>query len=312
MMLWRAVIAIGLSALSAHPLRAAEPISVVASFSILGDLVREVGGEQVAVTTLVGPNTDMHVFQPAPGDARRLLGAQLVVINGLGFEGWADRLVGASGYKGPVVTASRGVAPLQAEDDHDGGTPAQRAAGQSKPVRNDPHAWQDVTNVKTYVANIRDGLIRADGANRAHYETRASAYLQALDMLDGEIRAAYAAIPADSRRVITSHDAFGYYGRAYGVTFHAPQGISGDAETSAQAVAALIRQIRRERVQAIFVESISNPRVIERIAQETGARIGPPLYSDALSAPDGRAATYLAMMRHNTRLLSAAMTSVRK
>src|SRR3954451_8963075 len=241
----------------ATPAHAADKIKVVASFSILADLVRQVGGDRVEVTALVGPNTDMHVFQPTPADAKKLLDANLVVLNGLGIEGWADRLVKASGYKGPTVVASKGVKPLAAaEEDHDHG--GGKGHGHE---RNDPHAWQDVANIKIYVANIRDGLASVDADGKATYDAAAARYLKSLDDVDGEIRAAYARIPQAKRRVITSHDAFTYYGKAYGIEFLAPQGAGGDTEPTAKDVANLIRQIKREKVKAVFVENISNPRL---------------------------------------------------
>jgi zinc/manganese transport system substrate-binding protein len=284
---------------SAH---AADKIKVVASFSIIADLVRQIGGERVDVAVLVGPNADMHAFQPTPSDARTLARAQLAVINGLGFEGWADRLVKSSGYKGAAVVASKGIKPLAA-DQHE----IEHGGKGHDHGRYDPHAWQKVANVKTYVANIREALIAADAAGKADYEKAAAGYIEQLDALDAEIKAAFANIPKGKRRVITSHDAFTYYGEAYGIEFLAPQGVTGDSEPTAKDVAALIRQIRREKVNAVFVENISNPRLIERIAKETGARVGGTLYSDALSEPAGPAGTYLDMMRHNTRLFAAAM-----
>lgn len=286
----------------AAPALAADRIAVVTSFSILADLVKQVGGERVAVTSFVGANTDMHVFQPAPGDAKRLLDAKLVVINGLGFEGWVDRLVKASGYKGPLIVASKGIKAL--DDDH-----AKADARDKNPAHghSDPHAWQDVANVKIYVGNIRDALIVADAAGKAQYEAAASDYLTQLDALDAEIKTAMGTIPQAARRVITSHNAFGYFGRAYSIAFLAPQGVGGDSEPTAKDVAELIRQIRRTRVKAVFVENISNPRVIERIAKETGVTPGGALYSDALSDPTGPAGTYLTMMRHNAGLMAAAM-----
>lgn len=283
------------------PAAAAPKVNVVTSFSILADLVRLVGGERVAVKAFVGPNTDLHVFQPAPGDAKALLAADLVIVNGLGLEGWADRLVRASGYKGDLVVATKGIKPLPARDDGHAHGKGKRAE------RGDPHAWQDVANVKIYVGNIRDALIAADAAGRADYEANAARALAALDALDAEVKAAFAAVPPAQRRVITSHDAFGYYAAAYGIAFLAPQGVSGDSEPTAQGVASLIRQIKKERVKAVFVENISSPRLIERIARETGAALGGTLYSDALSEPGGPAGSYLEMIRHNTRLLSAAM-----
>jgi len=292
------------SVLFSGSLQAADKIKVVASFSIIGDLVREVGGDRVEVTMLVGPNSDMHVFQPTPADAKRFLDAKLVVINGLGFEGWADRLVKASGYKGARLVATTGLKALAAEDDrtHE----KKRDKGDSH-GRYDPHAWQEVANVKLYVANIRAALIAVDLAGKADYEKAAAEYLVKLDALEAEIRAAYAGIARAERRVITSHDAFRYYGEAYEIEFLATKSMSGDAEPSARDVARLIRQIRQEGVKAVFVENITDPRLIGRITQETGAAVGGTLYSDALSEAAGPAASYLDMMRHNTRLLSAAL-----
>jgi zinc/manganese transport system substrate-binding protein len=285
----------------ATPVRAAGEVKVVASFSILTDLIREVGGDRVAVTTLVPVNGDTHVYQPTPADSKAIAAARLVVFNGLGLEGWSTRLVKAAAYKGPVLVASDGIKPRKADADDDG-----HDAGHAHGAF-DPHAWQDVRNVKLYVANIAAALGRVDPDGKVAYEARATAYQAKLDALDAEIRAAYDAIPVRQRRVITTHDAFGYYGAAYGITFLAPQGTSTDTEASAKDVARLIRLIRKEKIGAIFVENISDPRLIQRIADETGAKVGGALFSDALSAPDGPAANYLAMMRHNLALLAAAM-----
>lgn len=300
----RALAAILFGLFIAAPAGAAERVKVVTSFSIIGDLVRQIGGERVAVTTLIGPDADAHVFQPTPADSKSLLDAGLVVINGLGFEGWADRLVKASGYKGARLVASAGLKPLAADDDHghDTGRGKDHDHG-----RDDPHAWQNVANARTYVANIRDALIAVDAAGRAHYEAAAASYLRQLDALDAEIKAAFAAIPKERRKIITHHDAFAYYGDAYGVTFLAPQGVTGEAEPSAGALAQLIRQIKREKIKAVFVENLSNDKLVDRLVKETGARLGGRLYSDALSAVGGPASTYLDMMRHNTRLMVEAL-----
>jgi zinc/manganese transport system substrate-binding protein len=266
-------------------------IKVVASLSILADLVRNVGGDRVEVAALVGRNSDPHAFEPSPADSRRLADARLVVVNGLGWEGWLDRLVQASGSKAPVVVASAGD-EARLYDDRSGV---------------DPHAWQSVENVERYVANIRDALIGIDPAGKVTYAANAGAYLKRLDALDQEIRSTLARIPADRRRVITSHDAFGYFADAYAIAFVAPEGISTDAEPSARAVALVIMQIRTERIPALFLENVVDPRLVEEIAHETGARVGGTLYSDALTGPDGPAPTYLDMMRHNARELAAAL-----
>ncbi len=284
------------------PAQAPERLPVVATFSILADLVREVGGDRVEVAALVGPDGDGHVYSPTPADARRLATARLVVANGLRFEGWIDRLVKASGTKAMVVQAAQGVKALKAADDHGHGHGHSHGGV-------DPHAWQDVANAKLYVAAIRDALAKADPAGADAYRARAEAYSGQLDALDREIRDAVAALAPDRRRVITSHDSFAYFEAAYGLDFVAPQGVSTEAEASARDVARIIGQIRRERIRAVFLENVSDPRLIERIAKETGAVIGGRLYSDALSGPDGPAPTYIAMMRHNIRAISQALSS---
>ncbi|MGA8157201.1 MAG: metal ABC transporter substrate-binding protein [Rhodoplanes sp.] len=278
--------------------QAAEKVKVLASFSILGDLVREVGGDHVDVDLLVGPNVDMHNFQPSPADSRKFSDAKLVVINGLGLEGWADRLAKAAGYRGARLVASNGVQALAGhEHGHDEGGHG----------RYDPHAWQDVGNVKIYIANIRDALSGVDPANKAAYERNAENYLKQLDALDRDIRAAWADIPKPRRRVITSHEAFDYYGNAYDVEFLGAQGMSEDAEPSARDIARLIQQIKKEKIKAFFVENISSNRLLDRIAQDTGATVIGTLYSDALSPPGGPATTYIDMMRYNTRAITDAL-----
>jgi zinc/manganese transport system substrate-binding protein len=274
---------------------------VVATFSILADLAKNVGGDRVEVATLVGPDGDAHVYSPTPADGRRLADAKLVIANGIKFEGWMSRLIKSSGTKALVVEAAKGVEPIKAEEHGHGHDHGHADV--------DPHAWQSVANVKRYVMNIRDGLIAADPAGKAAYEANAAAYLERLDALDREVKAAVEAIPRDRRRIITSHDAFGYFQNAYGVTFVAPQGVSTEAEASAKDVAKIIRQIRREKIPAVFLENVSDPRLLERIAKESGARIGGRLYSDALSGDGGPAGTYIDMMRHNIRALSAALSS---
>jgi zinc/manganese transport system substrate-binding protein len=274
-------------------------IKVVASFSILADLVRNVGGDRVEVTALVGRNRDSHAFEPSPVDSRRLADASLVVVNGLGFEGWLDRLVRAAGGKVPVVVASAGVQPRAGAAD-------ETRFGRDR-AGVDPHAWQSVANARRYVANIRDALIKVDPGEKATYAANADAYLAKLDALDREIRRTLAGIPADRRRIITSHDAFGYFAEAYGIVFLAPEGLSTEAEPSARAVARIIGQIEQARIGALFLENVVDPRLLRQIARETGARIGGTLYSDALTGPDGPAPTYVDMMRHNVRTFAAAL-----
>lgn len=301
-MLNRRSVLLGLAAGVALPLPALaqEKLPVVASFSILGDFVREIGGERVSVALLVGPDGDAHVYSPTPADAKTVAGAKLVVVNGLKFEGWLTRLVKSSGTKATVATATTGITPLKMADDHGHG---HSHGGE------DPHAWQSVANARLYVGNVRDALIAADPAGKATYEANATAYLARLDALESEIRATVARIPADRRKAITSHDAFGYFARAYGIAFIAPQGVSTEAEASAKDVARIIRQIKAEKVPAVFLENITNPRLAEQIARESGAKIGGRLYSDALSAADGPAGTYIAMMKHNISQIEKALVA---
>lgn len=294
--------AAAIALLFAQGVEAQEKVKVLASFSILGDLVREVGGERVEVSTLVGPNTDMHDFQPTPAHAKAVAAARLVVINGLGFEGWADRLVKSANYKGARLVASKGVKALTAETDGHGHNHKHKHSD-----RYDPHAWQEVANVKIYVANIRDALIGVDAAGKDVYTKNAATYLAKLDALETEIKQLFAGLSDKERRAITSHDAFHYFGDAYGIEFLAAQAAGGNTQPSARDVARLIQQIRKEGVKAVFVENISNPRVIEQIARETGAKIGGTLYSDALSDASGPATTYVDMMRHNAKTIAAAL-----
>jgi len=292
----RAALALVAACAVALPARAEPAVRAVASFSVLGDLVRQIGGERVAVEVLVGPGGDTHVFAPKPAQAKLVGQARIVFSSGLGFEGWMERLLTTTGFKGQHVVASRGVQPMAGTSEH--GHAAQTL---------DPHAWQDVANVQLYVANIARGLCEADAAGCADYRRNAAAYDRQLQALERDIRAAWAMVPAPQRLVISSHDAFGYYARAYGVRFLAPQGVSTDAEASAQGVARLVRQIRQAGARALFVESISDPRLIEQIARETGLKAsGAGLYSDSL-ALSGEAASYLGMMRYNTRVLTQAI-----
>ncbi|ABC24498.1 metal ABC transporter substrate-binding protein [Rhodospirillum rubrum] len=305
-----AVPALGLAlALGAGPSLAADPVKVVASFSILGDMVHEIGGERVSLTTLVGADGDAHVYQPTPSNARAVGAADLLVINGLGFEGWMDRLIDSSGYKGPVVIASQAVSPrpMEEEDGHDHEADHDHGAGDPHHEGLDPHAWQSLANGRLYLKAIADGLIAVDPAGAPTYQANLSRMIEAVDALETEVKRTVAAIPSANRKVVTSHDAFGYFASAYGLSFIAPQGVSTDAEASASDVAALIRQIRDEKIPAVFMENISDPRLLKRITAETGAVIGGTLYSDSLSGPTGPAPTYLKMMESNIRTLKAAL-----
>jgi zinc/manganese transport system substrate-binding protein len=276
---------------------AVDKVKAVASFSILGDMVKQVGGDRVDVVTLVGPNGDAHVFSPTPADAKTLAGAQLFFVNGLGFEGWMERLEKSSGFKGRLVVASTGVKPRSMVEE-EGGTPE---------TITDPHAWQDLANGKLYVANIRDGLIAADPDGKAVYEANAAKYLDAIAAEEAAVKEAIASLPPARRKIITSHDAFGYFGAAYGLEIIAPGGVSTESEASAQDVAKIIRQIKAENIPAVFLENVTDHRLLDQIARETGAKIGGTLYSDALSEPGGPAPTYIDMMRHNIRELSKAL-----
>ena len=273
--------------------QAAEKLPVVATFSILADFVRNIGGDRVDVIALVGPDGDTHVYQPKPADAERLGAARLIVVNGLGLEGWIERLIKASNAQAPVVVATQGLKPQQ-----------MREEGR---IETDPHAWQSIGGAKLYVKNIQDGLIAADPEGESAYRTNANEYLAKLDALEQEVLAEIGKIPPEKRQIITTHDAFGYFGTAYGFRFIAPEGLSTEAEPSARDIAKIIRQIKAEKIPAVFLENITDQRLIKRIAAETGAKIGGDLFSDALSPPDGPAATYIDMMRHNVRELSAAL-----
>lgn len=273
----------------------AEKIPVVASFSILGDIVSNIGGGRIAVSTLVGPDQDAHVFEARPADVAKVSRAKLVVVNGLGFEGWMDRLVKSSGYKGPLVVASTGLKPRQmaGEDGH----------GEQM----DPHAWQDPTNVIEYVKNITEALVRLDPAGEAEYRNNAMKYTVQLQALDAWVRAQYARFPKEKRRIITSHDAFGYHGAHYGVEFLAPQGMSTEGEASAKDVARLVQQIKREHIKAVFMENMSNPKLIRQLSKDAGVTLAGELYPDALSKEDGPAKTYQILIRHNVEEIVAAL-----
>lgn len=321
---------------------AASPVNVVATFSVLGDMVREVGGEHVQVTTIVGPNGDAHTFEPSPRDAKALAKADVLVLNGLDFEGWLPRLKDASGFKGRQVLASQGVSvrhlgpgeffmrdgqdahthAQQAKPDSDHGHDhghdhAQKAgAGDDRHEHAigdvDPHAWQDLANGVLYARNIAEGLALVDPAHASYYRRRAELYVAQMEKLDAEIKNALKDIPAERRTVITSHDAFGYFGRAYGIRFVSVAGFSSDAEPTARDVAAIIDMARKRHVAGIFIENVSNPALVKQIAKETKAKLGGTLYSDAL-APEGQpAANYLGMFSWNAGQLINALKPAQK
>ena len=279
--------------LAQGPARADERVKVVASFTILADFVRNVGGDRVDVVALVGPNADAHVYTPSPAAAKTIAAAKLMVVNGLGFEGWLPRLVKSSGSTVRIVVATDGIVPLK------------EPPGGHHSV--DPHAWQSVPNAKVYVENIRRALAEVDPASADSYRANAARYVVQLDALDRDVRAMVAQIPEARRKVISTHGAFGYFAAAYGVAFVAPQGVSTDTEPSARDLASIIAQIRKEKIPAVFLENISDPRLIRRVAAETGAKIGGTLYSDSLTDEKGEAPTYIDMVRHNIKTLQDAL-----
>ncbi len=280
---------------------AEQQVRVLTSFSILADLVSQVGGDKVEVDSLVGPDSDAHAFRPSPVDARKLAQSDLLVINGLGYESWFKRLVEASDFQGPVVVASDGIKPIMARDmgnghSHDDGH-------DHGPT--DPHAWHDINSVIQYVENIRENLAELDPVNSDYYTRRASIYEARLRLLDSELEQAFAAIEPSQRKVITSHAAFEYLGRAYQIRFYAAQGITTESKSSAAHIASLIRLINAQGIQAMFVENTADARMLEQISRETGIDMGGRLYSDAL-AREGEASTYMGLMRYNAdQLLSA-------
>jgi zinc/manganese transport system substrate-binding protein len=287
--MWRRALIAFVVAIFAVPVHAGSRINVVASFSILGDLVSNVGGDRVEVTSLVGRNSDVHIYSPAPSDARKVADAKLVIVNGLGLEGWLSRLLQSSGSKAQIVVATKGITPLKLGSEAD------------------PHAWQSVANAKVYVTNIRDALVAADPSGAEIYRENADRYLAELDRLDTEVRAAVDTIPPGRRKLISTHDAFGYLAAAYGIEFIAPLGVSTESEPSGGDIARIIKQIKAERIPAVFPENISDERLIRRIASETGANIGGTLYSDSLTNENGAAPTYIAMVRHNIKALTSAL-----
>lgn len=278
-------------------------VKVIASFSILGDMVKNVGGDRVEVITLVGPNGDAHVFEPTPANAKAVSRAGLVVINGLGLEGWMERLIKTSGYRGPVVVATTGITPREMtnaeQEEHD--------LGARHKHKIDPHAWQNLANGLIFVDNIAAGLSKVDPAGAPVYKANADVYKAKLAGLNTWVQTEFASIPKPQRRMITSHDAFGYLGAAYDITILSPMGVSTESEPSAGGVAKLIRQIRQEKITAVFIENVSDPRLVEQIGKESGVALGGEIFSDALSKPEGPAPTYIDMFRNNVAKIVAAM-----
>ena len=296
------------------------PLQAVATFSVLGDMVSRIGGEHVAVTALVGPGGDTHVYQPTPAAARAVSEAHVLVVNGLDFEGWLDRLIEASDFGGVRVVATAGIEPITLEhgggDDpgHDGDHEEEESAEDHGDDHDghdhgatDPHAWQSLQHAVTYVDNITTALAKADPENASAYYRNRATYVAEIEALDAEIRGMFAELPPGSRTIVTSHDAFRYFGHDYGLTFVAPQGVTTASGASAKDVARLIELIRSQGIRAIFPENVADPRLLKRIADETGAAVGGTLYPGTLSIPDGPAPTYLDMMRHNAETLAQAL-----
>lgn len=284
------VAALTSAVLTLAPLSAwADGLKVVASFSILGDMVEQVVGEHASVTTIVGPDADAHIYIPSVADAKAVAEADLIFVNGMGFETWSDTLIAESGTDGAIFVATDGIQPVMVDGEID------------------PHAWNALTNGVIYVQNIAAAMSQVMPAKAGDFKANADAYITKLEALDAETKAKLAALPADRRTVVTAHDAFGYLADAYGLQFLAPVGIDTEAEPSAKELAELITQIREAGVAALFVENITNPTLVQQIADETGLEIGGRLYSDALSERGGPATSYLAMFKHNLGQLLAAL-----
>ncbi|MDP9835506.1 zinc/manganese transport system substrate-binding protein [Neorhizobium huautlense] len=281
-------------------------LSVVASFSIIGDFAKIVGGDRVELRTLVGPDSDAHVYEPRPADALALARADVILVNGLMFEGFMDRLIQASEAKAPVTVLTDGAEVL---NDPKGGHYHYvdgKAIFHATP--NDPHAWQSIGNAKIYVQNVAKAFCAADADGCSAYEKNAASYNEKLTALHNEIKTAVDAIPQDRRVAVVAHNAYRYFEKDYGVTFLAPQGVSTESEASAADVASIIREIREKRAAAVFAENISDARLVEQIASEAGLKLGGKLYSDALSPPDGPAASYIEMMEYNVKTIVAAIS----
>ena len=269
---------------------ASAKIKVVSTFSILGDMVQNIGGNNIELTTLVGANGDGHVYEPTPADAKSVAAADVVFVNGLGFEGWIDRLVKASGYKGKVIIATEGIKELKFEGELD------------------PHAWQDLSNGRIYIKNIKNALINVDPKNSNLYKKNFIAYDKILESMDKSTKDKFADIPKKNRKVITSHDAFLYFGRAYGIDFRSPVGVTTESEPSAGELAELITEMRKDNIKALFAENITDPRLIKQLAKEVNAQIGGTLYSDALSDNSEPANTYINMFKYNVNELATILS----
>jgi zinc/manganese transport system substrate-binding protein len=290
---------------------AGEPVQVVASFSILGDLVKNVGGEAVAVTTLIGPGVDAHTYDPAPADLVVLTKADVIFENGLGFEPWLDRFFASAQPSGARIVVTEGITPREAGADGEHEGEAQVEDGADEHGQFDPHVWHDVANVIVMVGNIRDALVAADPARAELYETNAAAYIAELEALDASIREQVGTLPEERRKLITSHDTFGYFADAYGfdVLGTALGSLSTEAgDPSARDIAMLITQIEEAGVPAIFAENVANPDLMESIAAEAGVELAPPLYTDALGPQGSPGGTYIGMMESNVTTIVDALS----
>lgn len=282
------------------PAAAHKTIKVVASFSIIADFVKNVGRDRVSITTFVGPNGNTHIYEPTPHDAKALKNARIIFVNGLYLEDFIDKLITATDTKALLVKVSDNISPINIENQ-------ERDAAHHHLGNIDPHAWQAVPNAKIYIKNIAAAFCKIDQQSCENYNKNADAYIQKLDATQAIIKAQIAAIPKNKRTIITSHDAFGYFAHEYNFTILAPENTSTETEATAADVAKLIKQIKSKEASALFVENISNPRLIEQISKETGLKVGGTLYSDALSEKDGPAATYLDMMTHNVTTIVDAI-----
>ena len=296
------VVFIALAVLPAAPLRAADKPTVVATFSVLADMVANVAGDHVALITIVGPGGDTELYQPTLADGRSLAGARIVFMNDLNdeFEPWLEPLLKQAGFAGTKVVASRGAKTITGEEEH------PISGKEAAPVI-DQHAWLDPKNGIVYVKNIAQALARVDPANAADYHSRETAYIKQLQTVDAWLRTEMTAVPAAKRRIIASHDSLQYLAKACGITLISVNGWTNKSEPSAAELARLAQQIGAEHVHALFLDSITDPRAMERIAKETGASISGTLYGDSLSKPDGEAGTYIAMLRHDVATLKAGM-----
>lgn len=267
-------------------------VRVVTSFTILADFVQQVGQDKVDVLNLVSADSDPHMYEPTPQDVKNIAKADIIFINGLGFEGWLGRLTKAANTKGDVVVCTEHIHPRLVFEDT---------------LLKDPHAWHSIPHAKIYVQNIARALKKKDPSNKAFYEKNMRTYLEKLTQLDESMRRRIDHIPPNRRKIITAHDAFGYFGNSYGVQVFAPQGVSTESETKIHSIIDLVKQIKQEKIRIIFIEKISNPKVIQQISDETGAQIGGELYADGLSATDGPANSYINMVRYNFNLILNSM-----